>query len=220
MKPMSTHLLHWRLALLSFIAPLNAAAQPTKSALSADTSAAAEVARKLRRFGDDVTGLAILTEARGARPLRTRDDVGDTLAAIAISHPGWSTLAVRARASALTTLYLAGLGRTGLSDTVRGSLYPGAADRLRRVSEQSHDAGVRSTALRFLSELDTTPDFLPYLRQMALVSDSRAATAIEILVESRGAAGLAMARDLYRGGAIRNEVARLVLGGAASVHKW
>lgn len=220
MTPMFTYLLHCSLALLSFIAPLHIAAQPTRTATTVDTSAAAEVARKLRRFGDDVTGLAILTEARGMHPLRVRDDVGDTLAALAIGHPGWSTLAVRARASALTTLYLAGLGRTGLSDTVRGSLYAGAADRVRRVSEQSHDVGVRSTALHFLSELDPTPALLPYLRQVALVSDSRAATAIEILLQSRGAAGLAMARDLYRGGAVRNEVARLILGGAASVHKW
>jgi hypothetical protein len=186
----------------------------------AQRSPAAEIAHSLRTKGDDGRALPILTQARGRQPQFVLDEIADTLAAIAIGLPGYTVQSVRARSNAVTSLYLAGMGEAGLPGAAHGVPYAGTSERLKRVSESSHDIGVRGTALQSLSDLNQTSQFLPYLRQVAVSNSRIAYIAVKILVKSRGPAGRDIAQDLYKSGVVKEERALFVLQGAAATYGW
>lgn len=206
------------LLLLSLRHPgeLHAQPAPPQSA----PSIAALVARSIRTSGNDGRSLPILTQARGKERRELMDEIADTLVALAI-NPAEETLAnSRARSVAISHLFLAGKGNTGLADEVPGIPYSGAAPRLRRIVESSAHDAVRSGALKRLSELDNSRSMLDYLRRCALWPNHVAGTAVTVLADEKGAEGLAIARKLYESGLIKNAWAKRVLSTRAYKYGW
>lgn len=206
------------LLLLSLRHPGESHAQPVPP--QSAPSIAALVARSIRSSGNDGRSLPILTQAKGKERRELMDEIADTLVALAI-NPAEETLAnSRARSVAIAHLFLAGKGNTGLADEVRGVPYSGAALRLRRIVESSAHDAVRQGALMRLSELEDSRSMLAYLRQCALWPNNVAATAVTVLADEKGAAGLAIARTLYESGSIKNAYAKRVLSTRAYKYGW
>lgn len=179
-----------------------------------------EIGRNFRSVGYDARALNILTQAQGPQDIAVMNALADSVAAIAILHPGSTTHASRVRSLALSALGQAAAGESGLPGVTRAVPFAGAAERLKRVSENSQDVGVRSTALTLLGEVDRSAAFLQYLRHVATSEDNRAASAIELLVDTRGTQGRAIARELYRRRLVVDRVALHVLEGKASALGW
>lgn len=179
-----------------------------------------EVARNFRSVGFDARALIILTQAQGPQDIAVMNALADSVAAIAILHPGSTTHAARVRSLALSALRHAAAGEAGLHGATNAVPFAGAIERLKRVSGNSHDRGIRETALQFLGEVDQSVGFLQYLRTIATSKDDRAASAVELLVDTRGSQGRAIARDLFRRRLVVDRVALHVLEGKASALGW
>lgn len=183
----------------------------------ATTAQIGAIVRNMRSVGLDSRALLVLTQAQGPQDGTVMEALGDSIAAIAILHPGRTTKAAFVRSQALSALHLSATGETRLPSGSSAVPFAGAAERLRRVSEHSHDPGIRATALMLLGEVDQSVGFLQYLRQVATSEDDRA---VELLVDNRGSQGRAIARDLYRTRMVRDRVALHVLEGKASALGW
>lgn len=148
------------------------------------------------------------------------DEIADTLAAIAIERSVDDVANARARSAAMGLLHRAGLGESGLPGDVRGTPYSGAAQRLRRIADSSAYVAARAGALKRLSNVDRSPALLGYLRQQAQATSIIAATAVEILADDRGPEGRAIARELYRTNAVKNDFAMRILSTRARANGW
>ncbi len=210
----------FRLCLFLLWLPIEASAQTTASPPAQAVSLASRIARSIRTDGNDGRALPILTQARKPESRALMDEIADTLTAIAIEPSVDDVANTRARSVAIGFLHLAGLGESGLPGDVRGTPYSGAAKRLRRIAESSSYVDARAGALKRLSNLDRSSALLGYLRQQALLSSIVAATAVEILADDRGAEGRAIARDLYRTKAVKNDLARRMLEARGSERGW
>lgn len=200
--------------------PLQARAQASARSSQTTVSVASLIARSLRTDGNDSRALPLLTQARQSERDVLLDEIADTLAAIAIERSVEDVAHARARAVAIGTLHLAGMGQHGLPGKTRGTPYAGAATRLRRIVELSYYVDARAGALKRLNSLDRSAAFPEYLRQKALLPTIVAATAVELLADERGEEGREIARELYRSKALKNNSAIRVLEARAHARGW
>lgn len=181
---------------------------------------AAQIARSIRANGNDGRALPILTQAQRKESRALMDEIADTLAAIAIDPSPNDLASSRARAAALSFLFLAGDGHSGLPGEVPGIPYSGALQRLRRITDSSAYLEIRQAALMRLSSLDKSPAMIGHLRQYALANSNIAGTAVALLTDEKGAGGLAIARELFKSGAVTNSYAKRVLSARATKYGW
>lgn len=167
---------------------------------------AEDVARRLRTKGHARYALDLLTQTNGPHPRELLDEIADTLANIAISHPGTHIEAFQIRSEASTTLLLAGItladSDTGSVGGRRRVVYAGSAERLMRIVTDAQDPGLRGGTLHSLPEVLDTEQLLPFLRQVATSQNSAAFEAIVLLNELTGPEGVAMLRELHQKGLI------------------
>lgn len=172
---------------------------------------ASEIATLLRTKGWAAEARDILTQVRGPRPRSTLDEIADTLAAVAIAHPGSGVDAERVRGTAVQTLMHAGRGNGGVP-------YPGAAERLLRIVEADPANG--GGALFALTVVSNQAQARQFMRQVAISDSKLAYAAVGHLARSMGPEGLALLRGLYQQGLIREPLARQHLGAIAKHHGW
>lgn len=181
---------------------------------------AAEVAALLRNQGRYGGAIAVLSQARGPEPQQKMDAIADSLVVIAVSFPGDDHRGASTRMAALRALLAAGTGESGVVGIERAVPYAGAADRLMQMAETAEDVGIRGTALWALTRLPNKAKLLPYLHQFATSRNRVAYRAVTLLARETGPEGLAMARELYRGGRVTERTAKETLDRIALANRW
>lgn len=172
---------------------------------------AAEIAALLRTKGYAGEALEILTQVGGPRPRQTLDAIADTLAEIAISHPGNDIEDVQIRGTAVSTLMHAGMGNGGIP-------YPGAAERLLRIVETAPRNG--GGALYAPTLIPNKAQALQFMRRVAISDSKLAYAAVGHLARNMGPEGLAVLRELHRQGLVSEPLARRDLAAVAKYHGW
>jgi len=148
------------------------------------------------------------------------DAIADSLVAFAVTLRLDDLHSSRAIVAALYTFVRAGRGTTTDVDRPRGQPYPEAAERLKQVVDRAESVPVRAGALRCLFDLLDSSALLSYLRQVATSQNAVAEEAVVKLANETGAAGQAIARQLYRDRLVSEPRARNLLSHLASAHRW
>jgi hypothetical protein len=179
---------------------------------------AAEVATLLRTRGHAGAAQAVLTQAYSVQPQQKMDEIADTLVVIAATFPGDDFRGAHTRGAALITLLLAGQGSSGIVGINRAVPYAGAVDRLIRIAETAQDVGISGQALDALTKLPDKSRLLPFLRQIATSQNAAAWVAVGILIRETGPEGQTIARELCRGGLVKERNAWEDLDRLAAVY--
>lgn len=166
---------------------------------------ASTVAAMLRTKGHPGQAIHVLTQAYAPHPREKMDEIADTLLSIAVGFQGTDIVAHRTRTAAAHTLMRAATIDTTPASGSGGRRpipYPGAAERLILLAENSSDVGHQASALRSLQSLMDTSAYIAFVRQVAMSQSPAVMAAVEILKEQTGSEGVAVLRDLYEKGLI------------------
>jgi hypothetical protein len=173
---------------------------------------ARQIAEDLRDMRGSAMAVRLLRQMDGPRSVAELDEIGDTLAAIAISSTGKGETNRYARTAATDALIMAAIGSGGTS-------YAGAAERLYRIARDSRD-GMNGGALAGLLRIPDRRITLDYMQRLATIDKLIARTAVILLASSLGPEGLAVLRDLHRDSSVVHRDARDYLRLVAHDHGW
>ena len=174
---------------------------------------AVEVATTLRTSGSVGESRAILRQLKETRSDAALGAVADVLMDYIVSKAS-PTVSLSARQNALDVLAASGRRDGG------GKPFPGAYPRLVRIVESADDSGLRASALFHIAHQPDTAQALRMLRGVAVSNNEVAMVAVRDLAGYLGDRGLAVLRELYRSGEVKDLWAQRELAHNARKYGW